>query len=94
MFCYQNKPWSAFYVACIFAMLISLIVSILSVIQQIGWVGCGTSSLELCKERFTTAYLPGFSNILLFLLASGFHTTIYLWIRVVATDKLITDRVI
>jgi hypothetical protein len=90
----QNKPWSAFYVACIFAMLISLGVLAFYAIQQVAQAGWSPVLFRVMQG--ITAYLPVGSVIFfLFLLASGFHINhLFIWMdpEVVATDKLIANK--
>ena len=52
----QNKPWAAFYVACIFFMLISLGVLVFYAIQQVAQ--SGWSPLLFRVMQGITAYLP------------------------------------
>ncbi len=90
----QNKPWAAFYVACIFFMLISLGVLAfyaIHVVAQAGW----TPVLNRVMQGIT-AYLPVGSVIFfIFLLLCGFHMNhLFIWLdpEVVAHDKLIQAK--
>ena len=91
----QNKPWAAFYVACIFFMLISLGVLAfyaIHVVAQAGW----TPVLNRVMQGIA-AYLPVGSVIFfIFLLLCGFHMNhLFVWLdpQVVAHDKLIQAKV-
>jgi len=90
----QNKPWSAFYVACIFFMLVSLGVLAFYAIQQVAQAGWSPVLFRVMQG--ITAYLPVGSVIFfLFLLLSGFHLNhLFIWMdpEVVATDKLIANK--
>jgi hypothetical protein len=90
----QNKPWSAFYVACIFFMLISLGVLAFYAIQQVAQAGWSPVLFRVMQG--ITAYLPVGSVIFfLFLLLSGFHINhLFIWMdpEVVATDRLIANK--
>ena len=90
----QNKPWSAFYVACIFFMLISLGVLAFYAIQQVAQAGWSPVLFRVMQG--ITAYLPVGSVIFfIFLLLSGFHLNhLFVWMdpEVVATDKLIANK--
>ena len=91
----QNKPWAAFYVACIFFMLISLGVLAfyaIHVVAQAGW----TPVLNRVMQGIA-AYLPVGSVIFfIFLILCGFHMNhLFVWLdpEVVAHDKLIQAKV-
>ena len=90
----QNKPWAAFYVACIFFMLISLGVLAFYAIQQVSQAGWSPVLFRVMQG--ITSYLPVASIIFfLFLLLSGFHFNhLFVWLdpEVVATDKLIANK--
>ena len=90
----QNKPWSAFYVACIFFMLISLGVLAFYAIQQVAQAGWSPVLFRVMQG--ITAYLPVGSIIFfIFLLLCGFHLNhLFVWLdpEVVATDKLIANK--
>lgn len=90
----QNKPWSAFYVSCIFFMLVSLGVLAFYAIQQVAQAGWSPVLFRVMQG--ITAYLPVGSVIFfLFLLLSGFHLNhLFIWMdpEVVATDKLIANK--
>lgn len=92
----HNRPWSAFYIAAFFFMMISLGVLAFYAIQyaaQAGW-----SPLLLRVMEGITAYLlPGALIVLLIAFASGTigHYNIFVWMdpEVVAHDKLIQGKV-
>ena len=90
----QNKPWSAFYVACIFFMLISLGVLAFYAIQYVAQAGWSPVLFRVMQG--ITAYLPVGSVIFfIILLLSGFHLNhLFVWLdpEVVATDKLIANK--
>jgi hypothetical protein len=90
----QNKPWSAFYVACIFFMLVSLGVLAFYAIQQVAQAGWSPVLFRVMQG--ITAYLPVGSIIFfLFLILSGLHINhLFIWLdpEVVATDKLIANK--
>lgn len=68
----QNKPWSAFYVACIFFMLISVGVLAFYAIQyaaQAGW----SPILFRVMEGITSYLLPGSIIFFIVLVLSGMH---------------------
>ncbi|APX99324.1 quinol:cytochrome C oxidoreductase [Lacinutrix venerupis] len=91
----HNRPWSAFYVAAFFFMMISLGVLAFYAIQyasQAGW-----SPLLLRVMEGITAYLlPGALIVLLIAALSHFigHNSIFVWMDpdVVAHDKLIQGK--
>ncbi|UFH47565.1 quinol:cytochrome C oxidoreductase [Flavobacterium galactosidilyticum] len=90
----QNKPWSAFYVACIFFMLISLGVLAFYAIQYVSQAGWSPVLFRVMQG--ITAYLPVGSVIFfIFLVLSGLHLNhLFVWLdpEVVATDKLIANK--
>ena len=90
----QNKPWAAFYVACIFFMLVSLGVLAFYAIQQVAQAGWSPVLFRIMQG--ITAYLPVGSVIFfIFLLLCGFHLNhLFIWLdpEVVATDKLIANK--
>ena len=68
----QNKPWSAFYIACIFIMLISLGVLAFYAIQQVAQAGWSPVLFRVMQG--ITAYLPVGSVIFfIFLVLMGLH---------------------
>lgn len=75
----QNKPWAAFYVACIFFMLISLGVLAFYAIQyaaQAGW----SPILFRVMEGITSYLLPGSIIFFLVLVAAGMHWNhLFVW---------------
>ncbi|MBC7643113.1 MAG: quinol:cytochrome C oxidoreductase [Flavobacterium sp.] len=80
----QNKPWSAFYVACIFIMLISLGALAFYAIQQVAQAGWSPVLFRVMQG--ITAYLPVGSVIFfIFLLLTGLHLLpgnhIFLWLN-------------
>ncbi len=80
----QNKPWSAFYVACIFIMLISLGVLAFYAIQQVAQAGWSPVLFRVMQG--ITAYLPVGSVIFfIFLVLTGLHALpgnhIFLWMN-------------
>ena len=82
----QNKPWAAFYVACIFFMLISLGVLAfyaVQVVSQAGW-----SPVLFRVMQGLTAYLPVGSVIFfLLLLMSALHFNhLFVWMGEGVTD--------
>ncbi|WP_452223910.1 quinol:cytochrome C oxidoreductase [Lacinutrix chionoecetis] len=91
----HNRPWSAFYIAAFFFMMISLGVLAFYAIQyasQAGW-----SPLLLRVMEGITAYLlPGALIVLLIAALSHFigHNNIFIWMdpEVVAHDKLIQGK--
>ena len=91
----HNRPWSAFYIAAFFFMMISLGVLAFYAIQyasQAGW-----SPLLLRVMEGITAYLlPGALILLAIAVASGTigHYNIFVWMDpdVVAHDKLIQGK--
>ena len=90
----QNKPWSAFYVACIFFMLVSMGVLAFYAIQQVAQAGWSPVLFRVMQG--ITAYLPvGSVFFFIFLLLSGLHFNhLFPWLdpEVVAEDKLIQNK--
>ncbi len=90
----QNKPWAAFYVACIFFMLVSLGVLAFYAIQQVSQAGWSPVLFRVMQG--ITAYLPVGSVIFfIVLLLCGFHFNhLFIWLdpEVVASDKLIANK--
>ncbi|MEC5164327.1 hypothetical protein RCH18_000043 [Flavobacterium sp. PL11] len=90
----QNKPWSAFYVACIFFMLVSLGVLAFYAIQQVAQAGWSPVLFRVMQG--ITAYLPVGSVIFFVVLVlSGLHLNhLFVWLdpEVVANDKLIANK--
>ena len=90
----QNKPWAAFYVACIFFMLVSLGVLAFYAIQQVAQAGWSPVLFRVMQG--ITAYLPVGSVIFfIFLLLCGMHLNhLFIWLdpEVVAHDKLIQNK--
>jgi hypothetical protein len=90
----QNKPWAAFYVACIFFMLISMGALAFYAIQQVAQAGWSPVLFRVMQG--ITAYLPVGSVIfLVFLLLSGMHFNhLFPWLdaEVVAHDKLLQNK--
>ena len=76
----QNKPWSAFYVACIFFMLISLGVLAFYAIQQVAQAGWSPVLFRVMQG--ITAYLPVGSVIFFIVLfLAGLHFNhIFVWL--------------
>lgn len=90
----QNKPWAAFYVACIFFMLISLGVLAFYAIQyaaQAGW----SPILFRVMEGITSYLLPGSIIFFLVLVAAGMHWNhLFVWMdpEVIEKDHLIQGK--
>ncbi len=90
----QNKPWSAFYVAAIFFLLLTMGVLAYYAIQiaaQAGW----SPVLFRVMEGITAYLLPGSIIFFLILVASGLHWNhLFVWMDkdVVAADKLIQAK--
>ena len=84
----QNKPWAAFYVACLFFMLISLGVLAFYAIQQVAQSGWSPVLFRVMQG--ITAYLPVGSLILfVFLILSGLHLNhLFAWMQEGITDPL------
>ncbi len=90
----QNKPWAAFYVACIFFMLISLGALAFYAIQQVAQAGWSPVLFRVMQG--VTAYLPVGSIIFFVLLiVTGLHFNhLFIWMDedVVKHDKLIQAK--
>ncbi|MFC6875707.1 quinol:cytochrome C oxidoreductase [Flavobacterium myungsuense] len=90
----QNKPWAAFYVACIFFMLVSLGVLAFYAIQQVAQAGWSPVLFRVMQG--ITAYLPVGSIIFfVFLILCGLHLNhLFIWLdpEVVAHDKIIQNK--
>jgi hypothetical protein len=90
----QNKPWAAFYVACIFFMLVSLGVLAFYAIQQVAQAGWSPVLFRVMQG--ITSYLPVGSVIFfIFLILCGLHLNhLFVWLdpEVVANDKLIANK--
>jgi len=90
----QNKPWSAFYVACIFFMLVTLGVLAFYAIQQVAQAGWSPVLFRVMQG--ITAYLPvGSAIFFIFLVLCGMHFNhLFIWLdpEVVAHDKLIQNK--
>ena len=90
----QNKPWAAFYVACIFFLLLSVGVMAFYAIQyaaQAGW----SPILFRVMEGITAYMLPGSIIFFLVLVAAGMHWNhLFVWMDadVVANDTLIQGK--
>jgi hypothetical protein len=90
----QNKPWAAFYVACIFFLLLSVGVMAFYAIQyaaQAGW----SPILFRVMEGITAYMLPGSIIFFLVLVAAGLHWNhLFVWMdpEVVANDSLIQGK--
>ncbi len=90
----QNKPWAAFYVACIFFMLISVGVLAFYAIQyaaQAGW----SPILFRVMEGITAYLLPGSIIFFVVLVLTGMHFNhLFVWMdpEVVAHDHLIQGK--
>ena len=90
----QNKPWAAFYVACIFFMLISVGVLAFYAIQYVAQVGWSPILFRV-MEGITSYLLPGSIIFFLVLVAAGMHFNhLFVWMdpEVVAHDKLIQGK--
>lgn len=68
----HNKPWSAFYVACIFFMLLSVGVLAFYAIQQAAQAGWSPILFRV-MEGITGYLLPGSIIFFIFLILTGFH---------------------
>ena len=91
----QNKPWAAFYVACIFFMLISVGVLAFYAIQYVAQVGWSPILFRV-MEGITSYLLPGSIIFLLVLVAAGMHFNhLFVWMddAVVAKDHLLQGKV-
>ena len=90
----QNKPWAAFYVACIFFMLVSLGALAFYAIQQVAQAGWSPVLFRVMQG--ITAYLPVGSIIFfVFLILCGLHMNhLFIWLdpEVVAHDKIIQNK--
>ena len=92
----QNKPWSAFYVACIFFMLISVGVLAFYAIQyaaQAGW----SPILFRVMEGITSYLLPGSIIFFIVLVLSGMHMNhMFTWMNpdVVNPEHADYDKII
>jgi hypothetical protein len=90
----KNKPWAAFYVACIFFLLLSVGVMAFYAIQyaaQAGW----SPILFRVMEGITAYMLPGSIIFFLVLVAAGLHWNhLFVWMDadVVANDTLIQGK--
>ena len=90
----QNKPWSAFYVACIFFMLLSVGVLAFYAIQQAAQAGWSPILFRV-MEGITGYLLPGSIVFFILLALSGFHMNhIFVWMdeEVVAKDHLLQAK--
>jgi len=91
----QNKPWAAFYVACIFFMLISVGVLAFYAIQYVAQVGWSPILFRV-MEGITSYLLPGSIIFFLVLVAAGMHFNhLFVWMddAVVAKDHLLQGKV-
>jgi len=90
----QNKPWSAFYVACIFFMLLSLGTLVFYAIQQVAQAGWSPVLFRVMQG--ITSYLPvGAVIFFIFLILCGLHFNhLFIWLdpEVVAEDKIIAGK--
>ena len=90
----QNKPWAAFYVACIFFLLVTLGVLAFYAIQYVAQAGWSPVLFRVMQG--ITAYLPVGSVIFFVLLIlCGLHFNhLFIWLdpEVVANDKLIANK--
>ncbi|RBA27753.1 cation-translocating P-type ATPase [Flavobacterium tibetense] len=90
----QNKPWAAFYVACIFFLLLSVGVMAFYAIQyaaQAGW----SPILFRVMEGITAYMLPGSIIFFIVLVLSAMHMNhLFVWMDadVVANDTLIQGK--
>jgi hypothetical protein len=83
----QNKPWAAFYVACIFFMLLSLGTLAFYAIQQVAQAGWSPVLFRVMQG--ITAYLP-VGSVIFFcvLIVSGFHMNhLFAWLNEGVTIK-------
>ncbi|MBE9489674.1 MAG: quinol:cytochrome C oxidoreductase [Bacteroidetes bacterium] len=75
----QNRPWTAFFIAAFFFLMIAVTVLVFYAIQwaaQAGW----SIVLFRVMEAITAYILPGSILLFIFLLASGFHMNhMYAW---------------
>jgi len=91
----QNKPWAAFYVACIFFMLLSLGVLAFYAIQYVAQAGWSPVLFRV-MEGITSYLLPGSIIFFLVLVLSGMHFNhLFVWMddAVVAKDHLLQGKV-
>jgi hypothetical protein len=90
----QNKPWSAFYVACIFFLLLTMGVLAFYAIQQVAQAGWSPVLFRVMQG--ITSFLPIASIIfILFLITSGLHLNhLFIWLdpEVVKHDELIANK--
>jgi len=90
----QNKPWAAFYVACIFFLLLTMGVLAFYAIQQVAQAGWSPVLFRVMQG--ITAYLPVGSVIFFIVLVlCGLHMNhLFIWMDadVVANDKLIQNK--
>ena len=78
---HQNKPWAAFYVACIFFMLLSVGVLAFYAIQYVAQAGWSPVLFRV-MEGITSYLLPGSIIFFLVLVAAGLHlghNGIFVW---------------
>lgn len=90
----QNKPWAAFYVACIFFMLLSVGALTFYAIQRVSQAGWSPILFRV-MEGISAYLLPGSIIFFLFLVASGMHLNhLFVWMdpEVVANDTLIQGK--
>ncbi|WP_034061150.1 hypothetical protein [Lacinutrix jangbogonensis] len=94
----HNRPWSAFYVAAFFFMMISLGVLAFYALQYVSQSGWSPLLLRV-MEGITAYLLPGALIVVLIAVASGTgwlggHYNIFVWMDpdVVAHDKLIQGK--
>lgn len=90
----QNKPWSAFYVACIFFMLLTVGVLAFYAIQQAAQAGWSPILFRV-MEGITGYLLPGSIIFFIFLVLSGFHMNhLFVWMdeAEVAKDHLLQAK--
>jgi len=90
----QNKPWAAFYVACIFFMLIAMGALAFYAIQQVAQAGWSPVLFRV-MQGVTSYLLPGSIIFFIVLLLSGFHFNhLFIWMDedVVNHDKLIQAK--
>ncbi|NHN27468.1 quinol:cytochrome C oxidoreductase [Flavobacterium jejuense] len=90
----QNKPWSAFYVACIFFMLLTVGVLAFYAIQQAAQAGWSPILFRV-MEGITGYLLPGSVIFFVFLVLSGFHMNhLFVWMdeTEVAKDHLLQAK--
>lgn len=90
----QNKPWAAFYVSCIFFLLITMGTLAFYAIQQVAQAGWSPVLFRVMQG--ITAYLPVGSIIFFVLLIlAGLHMNhLFPWLdpEVVAHDKIIQGK--